>query len=208
MAAKNRILIVDDHPICIDALEIAAHQAARDLVADHAATKAQMVARLRTVTYDAVFLDLALPDATGIAALQAARQTQPDTSIAIVSSSLDAPLVRDAMAAGAKAYLPKSLSLKELASAIAVVLHGGIYFPDHVLASLAPAVRNGTEASAKLSRMQLRVLEAAASGNSNKGISDELGIAVPTVKSHLSEIFRILEVSNRNEAILAFQRLQ
>ena len=201
-----RILIVDDHPICIDALEVAARQAIAQVSVDHASSLAQMVARLLAHRYDAVFLDLALPDAQGTDVLKSARSVQPETAAAIVSSRLDASLVRAAMAEGARAFLPKSLPVKELSSAIAVVLHGGVYFPDHILATLADA--NGAQDNplSGLSKTQLRVLEVAATGLSNKAIGEQLGIALPTVKTHLSEVFRILNVKNRSEAILEFQR--
>ena len=199
-----RILIVDDHPVCVDAIALAARQAVDDLGIEDARSMGEMLECLRVKRFDAVFLDLTLPDATGIEALEEIRAAYPDCPVAVISANLDPHMVRETVGLGSRGYIPKSSSIDEIGRAVTVVLNGGVWFPD-LSTLLVPADDTGPESVARLSKSQRRVLAAAADGLDNKSIGTKLGIALPTVKSHMSECFRILGVRNRSEAILAFQ---
>jgi DNA-binding NarL/FixJ family response regulator len=93
-----------------------------------------------------------------------------------------------------------------IASAVRLILAGGVYVPPQlVTATQSPASVNG-EASAGLTARQMDVLRLLARGWSNKAIARELGVSEGTVKVHLLAVFRALDVRNRTAAVLEAQR--
>ena len=203
MLGPKRVLIIDDHPICIDALKHAASQVSNELTMDACLSAQEAYACLPYQHYDALFLDLSLPDASGVEALAKVRAEQPNCAVAVVSANLDQNLVQKAMSLGCRGYIPKSLAFVDLVSAVTVVLHGGTYFSQEVLALLASDMATG-KPDFHLSKAQTRVMRAVSKGLDNGTIAAELGIDIGTVKSHLSGIYKALGVRNRNAAILAF----
>ena len=90
-----------------------------------------------------------------------------------------------------------------MTAALGVMLDGGAWFPANLY---GPADdRHGDSPLAKLTRAQLRVLEETAKGQTNLQIALVLDITVPTVKTHMSAIFKALGVSSRSQAILAIK---
>ena len=129
------------------------------------------------------------------------RGLAPDTPIAVVSANDKDHVVRQALALGARGFISKSAPLSEMTTAINVLLTGGAWFSTNLYTTndnMAEPSQN-----ARLSRAQLRVLAEAAKGRTNREIAQCLGIQEPTVKTHMSAVFRILNVTNRSQAILA-----
>ena len=109
---------------------------------------------------------------------------------------------------GAQGFLSKSSPIDRVVSAIRVLLEGGQWFPNGVnLGAVSDATTELAARMGTLSVAQLRVLRAIASGRQNKQIAHDLDLAEPTVKSHLSAIFRKLGVTNRTQAVLQLQLL-
>jgi DNA-binding NarL/FixJ family response regulator len=152
---------------------------------------------------DLVLLDLGLPGARGLGALRELRERCPTVSVAVVSASDDASLVRGALAAGASGFVPKSSTGPVLRSALRLILSGGVYVPEQALAAL-PSRRSGAAAHgdplAELTPRQREVADLVARGLTNKEICSALGIAEGTVKAHVAALLETLGVSNRTEA--------
>jgi DNA-binding NarL/FixJ family response regulator len=115
-----------------------------------------------------------------------------------VVSGRDDPLtVSLARALGCDGFISKASPLTEIQNGLRALLAGDPVFPTSPGASpLAASI-------ALLTAAQARVLAAAATGKLNKQIAYEMNLAEPTVKSHMSAIFKRLGVSNRTQAILA-----
>ncbi|MET3762721.1 DNA-binding NarL/FixJ family response regulator [Sphingomonas sp. UYEF23] len=172
-------------------------------------TMTEVETALRERRFDLVLLDLMLPDVNGLSGLAMVRSLSSATPVAIVSGRDDMTTIRQGRGLGAKGFISKSAEIDEMIAAIRVILAGGQWFPDAAMADGA-----GTEHEdlarrlGELSTAQLRVLRAIAGGQQNKQIAYELGLAEPTIKSHLAAIFRKLAVGNRTQAVLAFQALE
>ncbi|KQN40552.1 hypothetical protein ASG37_01810 [Sphingomonas sp. Leaf407] len=204
--SMSQILVADDHPMCATALAMAARVVDPAVTIDSATTLAEAEDFARIRPHDLILLDLMLPDVQGFAGLAVLRAVRPAARIAIVSGRDDPSVIRQAVARGASGFIPKSSPIDEMVAAIRNLLAGERWIPagidigasDDRRADLAQ--RMGT-----LSIAQLRVLRAIANGHQNKQIAYDLQLAEPTVKSHLSAIFRKLGVSNRTQAVLALQ---
>ena len=205
----RRILIADDHPLCVAALTMAAHAVDPAILVDRAGTLAEAEACARAERHVLVLLDLVLPDVQGFAGLALMRALAPDVPIALVSSRDEEAVIRQAVALGARGFVSKAAALEQMIAAIRVLLGGGQWLPDGVLTP-APAAEGSDFASrvGSLSVAQLRVLRAIADGRQNKQIAFDLQLAEPTVKSHLAAIFRKLGVANRTQAVLAMRALE
>ena len=121
--------------------------------------------------------------------------------VAVVSGSEGADVAQRAMKFGAAAFIPKSLTIEEIRSAVAAVLDGGVWAP--------PAAEGESEDAglaeklAALTPTQLKVLISVHKGLLNKQIAYEMSISEATVKAHLTAIFRKLNVQTRTQAVIA-----
>ena len=154
---------------------------------------------------DAIFLDLAMPEGGGMAAIRALGERRPDVPVIVLSASEDPADVRRALGLGALGYVPKSANPTTLLSALRLVLSGNIYAPPLVLIPADPATSGGgtSPASAlpQLTERQLEILRQLSRGLSNKEIGRELDIAEKTVKAHVTAIFKTLNVVSRTQAV-------
>jgi len=199
-----KLLIVDDHPVVRDGLSKLLKSSEPDIEVLLAADFAEGVAIAGLhVDVDAVFLDLNLPGLSGPAAVREFGQRCPALPLIVLSSSEDARDVRDALAAGALGYVPKSASVQNLMAALRLVLAGEIYLPPLMLNSSATAVPT---LPIGLTERQVDVLRLLAQGLPNKDIARTLNIAEKTVKAHVGAIFKFLNVDNRTQAVTAAQR--
>lgn len=210
-----RVLVIDDHPLIQEALArvLAKLPPPVDLTAV-ADCEAGLAWAARSSEPDLVLLDLQLPGLSGLAALRAWRAGWPAVPVVVLSSATERTTMRQVLHEGAAGYIPKSTAAEVMLSAIRLVLDGGRYLPPDLLdgeprpaslATAAPAAPARTPAG--MTQRQLQVLRLIASGASNKVICRELDIAERTVKAHVSQIFRALEVTSRTQAALAATRL-
>ena len=194
----RRLIIADDHPICVSALTSAVNAVDEGILVSTTDTLAGVRDLIAQGPFDALLLDLALKDSQGLANLVAVRAAAPKLPVLVVSGNAAADLPARAAMLGARGFLNKTAPLAEMKSAIAVILEGGTWFPlrEEPADSLAD----------KLSPAQMRVMAELAQGKSNKLIAYSLGLTEPTIKSHLSAIYRAIGVHNRSQALLALRQ--
>jgi DNA-binding NarL/FixJ family response regulator len=190
-----KVLVVDDHAIVRQGLAALLRQEGPATEVVQAADKAEGLAMVEAhQDLDAVLLDLNLPDG-GLDSIAEFGRRRPSLPIIILSSSESPSDVRRAIGLGALGYVPKSATPETLMSAVRLVLGGAIYVPPLVLAGepAAPPVQ-------PLTARQREVLQALATGASNKEIGRRFGLSEKTVKAHVGAIFRALGVANRTQA--------
>lgn len=192
-------LVVDDHPLYRGALATLARSLfGPDAV--HEAGTAEAALAVGT-TPGLVLLDFRLPALNGAEAVKAFRQRFPQALIVVISASEDRREAQAAMRAGARAFVHKTESLEAIAEVIRQVA-GGATIEPHWNAAASQAA-----AGVGLTSRQLEILAMLCEGISNKEIALRLGLAVITVKMHVSAIFRALGVVNRTQAAVAARRL-
>ncbi|MHB8534990.1 MAG: response regulator [Sulfuricaulis sp.] len=216
-----KILVVDDHPLIRAAVRNVLTQIETD-VAVHEAQNCPAALALVDVhpDFSLVLLDLHLPGMGGLDALSILRERYPEIPVVVLSAADDRDSVLQALDRGAMGFIPKSSSNDVMVNALRLVLAGGIYLPPEVLAtspagtapaanpSASPAARPATTpADLGLTERQAQVLALMVQGKPNKLICRELGLAVSTVKIHITAILKALKVNNRTQAVIAAGRL-
>ena len=203
-----KILLADDHDLFRAGLGLVLHELGADTSLVQAANLTDAIHCAEAEPdLDLALLDLNMPAMNGAAGLQKFRAQFPDVPVVVVSGSDELSDVQQALGAGASGFIHKSTPPPVMLSALRLVLAGGVYVPLQAMQrEPAPLVATRTWASGLTSR-QMEVLRLLAVGKPNKVIARELDLSEGTVKIHLSAIFRVLDVNNRTEAVLAAQHL-
>ncbi len=149
-------------------------------------------------------LDLELKYERGLPALNQIRAVAPEVSVVIVSGSEDRATVQACLDAGAMSYIPKSVPSEILLHALRRVLVGEVFLPPDII---GVGISGSQPIAPSLTPRQREVLYALSRGLSTKLIARELSLSEYTVKEHVAELFRILEVHTRLEAVIKASRL-
>ena len=204
-----RVIIVDDHPLFRAALKQALSGAFKGIKLDEAGTLDAVTAHLdRDSDVDLILLDLKMPGVQGLSGLMFLRAQYPAVPIAIVSASDEPHIIRRALDLGASGFIPKSLAVDAMRSAIATILEGGVWAPEGLGATQAD--REGDALAlrvATLTPQQMRVLMMLKEGLLNKQIAFQLNVSEATVKAHVSAILQKLDVGSRTQAVIAAGRI-
>jgi DNA-binding NarL/FixJ family response regulator len=198
------ILIVDDHPLFVEALE----QVIRNTFADAVVLKAVSIETARAAIdrdgpFDLVLLDLSMPGTQGLEGVIELRTRYPKLPIVVVSALEDARIVHDVMQCGAAGFISKSTRGGDLGRALQEVMDGSVVVPK----DYQPPSNSGmsSDLAARISTLtpqQARVLQMLRQGLLNKQIAYDLGVGETTIKAHVSEILRKLKVNSRTQAVI------
>ena len=202
-----RIMIVDDHQIVREGLKtILQDDPDFEVVAESGSAKG--LAQLARRTHpDIVLLDARMPGVSGADACRQLTAANPDLAVLIVSSYSDDQLVEECIRAGARGYVIKDIERLSLKDSIRAVYGGGGAVSPAIAAKVLNRLRTkeelaSTEPSSPLSHTQLEILRLIAAGFSNREIASRVHLSENTIKSHVQEIFRKLDVGNRVQAAL------
>jgi DNA-binding NarL/FixJ family response regulator len=209
-ATAQRIVIVDDHPLFRGALNQALSTSidgAQILEAGSLDELGEVLGAEEEV--DLVLLDLAMPGVQGLSGLLFLRAQHPEIPVVIVSASEDPGTVRRALEFGASGYVPKSLPVEEIRTAIRQVLSGHVWSPSGISldAAVDPEATELAKRLATLTPQQVRVLMMLGEGLLNKQIAYKLGVSEATIKAHVSAILQKLGVDSRTQAVIAIGKI-
>jgi DNA-binding NarL/FixJ family response regulator len=201
-----KILIVDDHPLILHALQQVLPQLDHRLEMFGARDRTEALTMLaRHPDCALVLLDLTLPGARGLGMLAELRRDRPQLPIVVLSATHDSATVGAAIAAGARGFVAKTASPAALLEAINTVLEGGRHVTADVRSS--PRTINGVPVDVLgLTQRQSDVLQLLLQGKPNKLICRDLRLSEGTVKVHVSAILRALNVHSRSQAIVELAR--
>lgn len=208
-----KILVADDHGIVREGIKLLLSELSTDLSLQEAADRDQVLAIVsKNPDLDLILLDLYMPGVTDLDLLAEICNSYSHIPVIILSATEDAHVMQRVIDRGASGFIPKSAAQAVMASAIQLVLAGGVYIPPamvpHAQDDAAAAPARATQASqSDLTNRQLEVLKLLGEGKSNKTIARELGLSAHTVKIHVTAIFKALGVSNRTEAAVASREI-
>ncbi len=210
-AELHHLLIADDHPLFRGALREAVNGLFDRVEVGEAGTFEEVTELLeRGGEVELVLLDLRMPGVRGFSGLMYLRAQYPSLPIIVVSANDDPAVIRRCMEFGASGFIPKTLGVEALRTAIARVLQGEVWTPPDVdLARSVDAVSAAMIARlATLTPQQVRVLMMLSGGLLNKQIAYELGVSEATVKAHVSAILQKLDVESRTQAVIAAGKIE
>lgn len=193
------VLLVDRHPVVREGLRAWLSGPDFDVVGDVATYREALEAASR-LRPDVVVLDARLVDGGGPALCAAIGELLPDTATVVYAGELDEETVLAAAAAGARAYLLKSAPKPDLANVLRRVAAGERFVDPTVAQVLFRAQES--RARPRLTDQELRVLQLAAQGFTNREIGARLYLSRHTVKEYLSHAMRKLEVDSRVSAVV------
>ena len=210
--AMAKFLIIDDHPLFREALHSAVELAYPDSDTQDAASLDEACSFLtKDNSYDLALLDLSIPGVRGMEGLLHLRTHFPRLPVVVVSGNDDPRIVSQVLAYGAAGFIPKSSKKAVLADAIQHVMNGAVYIPEEFNEageSLDAKTREMIQRVASLTPQQMKVLKMICDGLLNKQIAYELSVGETTVKAHVSEILRKLNVFSRTQAVIEISKLE
>ena len=196
-ARRLKVMLADDHQLILDGVRHALQEAGDEFeVVGEASNGAQVLPLVRRLKPDLVLLDLRMPQMDGLTCLAKIRKEFPEMKVAILSVSQEQDLIQTALKRGANAYIVKTVDPDDLAAALRQTVEGTVFTTAGV--SDDPGERAAKQAG--LTERELVIVRAVARGLSNEAIAKELWVAEQTVKFHLTNIYRKLDVKNRTEA--------
>lgn len=209
MDEKIRVMIAEDDSLLRNTLsELLRMDSALALVSA-VPNGEQAVAEAHVLRPDVVLMDIQMPRLDGISATRKLRESLPDVQVVILTKFGDDENVFSAIKAGAIGYVLKDAGLDEIRNAVKSAHQGeGAMSPALVARVLGEFNRVNKAASEtrqvfqELSRREVEVLECIASGMRNAAIADKLCLSEKTVKTHVTAIFKKLQVNDRTEAAL------
>lgn len=195
-ASQIRVFSVDDHPLLQEGIATIIRNQPDMLLVGEACNGQDAIQQFRKLGPDVTLMDLRLPDISGIDAMIAIRSEFPEARIIILTTFEGDVEIQRALAAGARAYILKSMPPKELVDAIRKVHAGKKPIPPQVAAHLAEHYSDEA-----LTGREIEVLQQIAGGNRNRDIAEKLFITEETVKVHIKHIMEKLGASDRTQAV-------
>lgn len=208
--AKQRIVIVDDHPLFRGALNQSLSTAITGIEILEAGSLDELSGLLeKDKDVDLILLDLTMPGVQGLSGLLFLRAQNPQIPVVVVSASEDPSTIRRALEFGASGYVPKSLPVEKIRTAVRQILDGGVWSPPDIPleGTTDPETRDLASRLSSLTPQQVRVLMMLGEGLLNKQIAYKLNVSEATIKAHVSAILQKLGVDSRTQAVIAIGKI-
>lgn len=210
MEGQIRVVIADDHRLIREGIRMMLRDEKDIEIVGEAANGLQTINVVDDLKPDVVLLDVSMSEIDGIQAIVPIREKSPNTKALVLTAAIDDDLIFKSLKAGAKGYLSKNSSASDLSKAIRAVHRGELWTERRLMSRFfdreAVADSHGkgphTRPEEGLTPREREVLSLLTTGSSNKEIGQNLFISEKTVKCHVNNIFRKLNVSRRLEAIL------
>jgi DNA-binding NarL/FixJ family response regulator len=205
------VLLVDDHALMREGLrQLLALEEDLQIVGE-AVDGFEGLAKIRQLRPDVVLMDISMPGVDGVALTR--QVTQEFSSVAVIMLTMyrQEQQLLQAMKNGARGYLLKSVSAREVAQAIRTVYQGGTCIEPGLTGTLVSEFRRLAEAASTtsanhditaLTEKEVEIIRYLASGMSNKEIAERLAYSEKTVKNYLSVIFQKLNIRDRTQAAI------
>ena len=202
-----KILLIDDHVSFCEGL-IAALSGIRDDYCVEFESDAELIPQslLQRKDYDLYILDLMMPGMGGLELIRYLNKNNNETPIMVMSSVQDAAIIKQLFQLGIIGYVPKAYSVYQVVDAIEQCKAGNLHIPQNLLAEIkAQEDVPNSEIWSKLShgeslsltKRQTEILSLMDRGLSNQEVADTLFISKDTVKTHITQIFKLFNVKNR-----------
>ena len=197
-----RVVVVDDHEVVRRGLASLFNGEDITIVGE-ASNGEEAVQQTLEHRPDVVLMDIRMPESDGLEALEKIRDQFPDTRVVMLSTYDNPTYVARSVALGACDYVLKGSPRKDLINAITRAAEGRSPSNDSILHRIKGAMsrrQESVEGDVALTKREMQVLRHVALGLSNREIGRSLGISIETVKEHVQNVLRKVDVNDRTQA--------
>lgn len=198
-----KVMLADDHLLMREGIRQLLEFDGTIKVVDEASNGKECIEKLKASKPEVLLLDINMPEVNGIDVLQKIKEEYIDVKVLILTVHNEVEYLIKAIDIGADGYILKDSESAELKKAIRTIMKGESY----IQPKLVPVLNNRLVARDKdkdkidsLTGREIEVLIQVANGMFNKEIATALNISERTVKNHISNIFKKIEVSDRTQA--------
>jgi DNA-binding NarL/FixJ family response regulator len=156
---------------------------------------------------DVVLMDIELPEMSGIDCVKILKRKLPALNVIMLTSYTEDKYVFQSLRAGAYGYLTKNIFPSKLVGAIREVCHGGAPMESHIARRVVASFNHVRSAIPDLSQRERDVLHLLCEGKSYKAMAKRLYVSPNTIRFHLKNIYKKLDVNSRHEAVIKASRV-
>jgi DNA-binding NarL/FixJ family response regulator len=202
-AQKNRIFLVEDHPVFRDGLKTLLNSETDLTVCGEAGDARQGLKSILRLKPDLAVVDLGLPGKSGLELIREIRGLKLGTKLLVVSMFDEALYAQRVLRAGGDGYIMKQEDPQEIVHAIRDVLGGHIYVSEEVFARGAASHPSPAKAGVldQLTDSELEVLEGLGLGKSSQAIARQTGLSTAEVATHCKSIRGKLKLKTTNALV-------
>jgi DNA-binding NarL/FixJ family response regulator len=164
-----------------------------------------MLSQLITDKPDVILMDIGLPGMSGIEGTKEVRKLLPDTVVVVLSVYEDDQNIFEALCMGASGYLVKNTPPARLIEAIKEAHHGGSPMSSHIARKVVTLFqkhfKSQNNPDERLTSREMEILTGLSDGHSYTSVADELFISVDTVRYHIRNIYKKLQVHSQSAAV-------
>jgi DNA-binding NarL/FixJ family response regulator len=196
-------VLLDPHPLWLDAIELVLGRVGVKVVGKTTSgSEALRMVEDRSPDLLTVEIDAPPREPSGLEVLRQARSTAAGLRVIVLSTHHDSGYIDSALAAGASAYVVKTAHGDDVASTVRQAFDHSVFIAGAAPAPRAPPAGApvGVERPGGLTRRELEILKLMAEGHSNVQLASLLWVSEQTVKFHLTNIYKKLDVANRTQA--------
>ena len=206
---KIKLLLVEDHVVVREGTRQLLENERDMEVIGEAGDGEEAVRLAKQLKPDVIIMDVSMPKLSGLEATKQIKEMSPSSIVLILTGYDYDEYIFSLLESGAAGYLLKDVTGDELIQAVRRVYAGEQALHPVVVRKLVDRFKSQAanppdeiHPLSILSEREMEVLKAAAKGNGNKEIADELFISIRTVQAHMRSIFNKLGVGSRSEAII------
>ena len=200
---KTKVMIADDHSLIREGIKQLLEFDGSIEVISEASNGVECLEKLEVLSPDVLLLDINMPHMNGIDVLKQLKETESDVKVLILTVHNELEYLLKAIDIGVDGYILKDSESSELKKAIDIICKGENYIQPSLIPALNNQLANRDIDKDKIDLLTSReyeVLIQVANGMSNKEIATNLNISERTVKNHISNIFKKIDVSDRTQA--------
>ena len=203
-----RILLADDHEVVRRGLRALLEAQEGWEVVGEAVTGREAVEKANKLKPDVVVMDISMPDLNGLEATRQIRKAVPQTEVLILTIHESEQFVREILDTGARGYVLKTDSERDLATAVTALSHHKPFFTSKVTEWLLGGYRKAAPGSSKggrkrslLTAREREITQLIAEGKSSKEVAVALNISVKTAETHRAHIMHKLDLHSLSELV-------
>jgi DNA-binding NarL/FixJ family response regulator len=208
VARKRRVFLVDDHPLVREGLANLINQQGDLVVCGEAEDSAGAIASFESSKPDIALIDISLKNESGLELIKTLQSQYPDVALVVLSMHDEALYAERALHAGARGYVMKRETTKNVITAIRRVTGGDIYVSDRVVNSMARRMSSSRKTSAadpveRLSDRELEIFRLLGQGRTPSQIAEDLRLSLKTVQAYCARAKEKFGVSSLTELLRA-----